>query len=207
MLMSESVNELAAALAKAQGQMEAAIKDASNPHFKSRYATLAAVWIAIRKALSENQLAVVQCERESSKDEVILDTILLHSSGQWISGTGSYPVSRQDAQGRGSALTYARRYSLMAMVGIAPDDDDGNAAVNAKPQDVAYAKKVEAKSVIIDAILETDQLLAVEDFKSAIQGATTPDELAKLLPEIGKLPEAARKVLRQPYADKLASLA
>ena len=132
---SESVAGLAAALAKAQGQMKGAVKDSANPFFKSKYADLASVVEAIRAAFSANGLSYIQTVEPSEKDEVRVETTLLHASGEWIScGVLSLPVSKVDAQGYGSALTYARRYSLSAAVGVAPEDDDGNAASAAKPK-------------------------------------------------------------------------
>lgn len=130
---SEQVNEIAAALAKAQAVLEGAKKDTANPFFKSKYADLASVWGACRSALPPNGLSVVQTTSPSEKDEVVVTTRLMHSSGQWIEGVLAMPVSKHDAQGFGSALTYARRYGLAAIVGVAPEDDDGNLAAAAKP--------------------------------------------------------------------------
>ena len=126
---SESIKELAAALAKAQGEMRGAVKDSANPFFKSTYADLSSVVDAIRSAFASNGLSYIQSVEPSDKDEVRVETTLLHASGEWIAcGMLALPVSKHDAQGFGSALTYARRYSLSAAVGIAPEDDDGNAA-------------------------------------------------------------------------------
>lgn len=122
------IAELASALCKAQAQMEGAKKDANNPHFKTNYADLASVWSAIREPLTKNGLSVVQLLR-SIQGGVEVETILMHSSGQQISDVFAVPATKNDAQGYGSAATYARRYALMAMVGVAPEDDDGNAAV------------------------------------------------------------------------------
>ena len=141
MLTSPQINELAAALSKAQGAMKGAVKDSSNPHFKSKYADLSSVWDACRKVLAANGLSVIQTPEESERQEVRISTTLLHSSGQWITSTYAIPVTKADAQGYGSAITYARRYSLAAMVGVAPEDDDGNAASKAAP----------ASAVITDA--------------------------------------------------------
>ena len=128
MQTSEQINELAAALAKAQGQIQAASRDRENPHFRSRYADLASVWDACRVALSLNGLAVVQGPALADRG-VSVTTRLLHSSGQWAESTLILPMDKATAQGAGSAITYARRYALAAMVGVAPDDDDdGNAA-------------------------------------------------------------------------------
>jgi hypothetical protein len=132
---SESIKELASALSKAQGKIKGAVKDSANPFFKSKYADLASVVEAIREAFSANGLSYIQQVSESEKDEVRVETVLMHSSGEWINcGILALPVSKADAQGYGSALTYARRYSLSAAVGVAPEDDDGNAATKAKPE-------------------------------------------------------------------------
>lgn len=131
---SEQINELAAALAMAQGQMEGAKKDSDNPFFKSKYADLASVVDAIRGPLAEHGLAYVQLPIPTERDEVQVETVLLHASGQWIASIVTVPVTKQDAQGYGSALTYARRYGLQAMAGVAAEDDDGNAAAKAKPR-------------------------------------------------------------------------
>jgi hypothetical protein len=133
---SESIAGLAAALAKAQGAMKGALKDSANPFFKSKYADLASVVDAIRAAFSANGLSYIQTVEPSDKDEVRVETTLLHSSGEWIScGVLALPVSKVDAQGYGSALTYCRRYSLSAAAGVSTElDDDGNAASLAKPK-------------------------------------------------------------------------
>lgn len=126
---SESINELAAALAKAQAQIQPAKKENVNPAFKSKYADLASVWDACREPLTANGLSVVQMPTDNAEPgRVALVTTLLHSSGQWISSMVSTRIVKDDPQGVGSALTYLRRYALSAMVGVAPDDDDGNAA-------------------------------------------------------------------------------
>jgi hypothetical protein len=123
------IKELYAALSKAQGQMEAASKDSKNPAFNSRYADLAAVWDAVREPLSKNGLAVIQHPVDAGDKRIGLVTILTHESGQSVRFEYSMPIGdRVTAQAVGSAITYARRYSLMAVCGIAPDDDDGNAA-------------------------------------------------------------------------------
>lgn len=126
---SASIGKLAFALAKAQGEMQAAKKDSANPFFKSKYADLNEVWSTIRKPLAANQLAVIQATRIDGND-VRLETTLAHSSGEWI--CSAYPVAPQkrDPQGYGSALTYARRYALSALVGVVSEiDDDGESAM------------------------------------------------------------------------------
>lgn len=133
---SESIKELAAALAKAQSEIKGALKDQANPFFKNKYADLGSVVEAIRAPLAKYGLAYTQLTEPSEKDEVRVETVILHSSGEWISSLLALPVSKVDAQGFGSALTYARRYGLSAAFGVAPEDDDGNAAAKAAP-DVA----------------------------------------------------------------------
>ncbi|WP_299079013.1 ERF family protein [uncultured Paraglaciecola sp.] len=129
---SESISELASALSKAQGQIKGAVKDSANPFFKSKYADLSSVWEACRDALSSNELSIVQSP-ETAQNGITIETMLCHSSGQWITSSYVMPVSKVDAQAVGSAITYARRYALAAMVGVAPEDDDGNSAAKAPP--------------------------------------------------------------------------
>lgn len=126
-MMSPAIGQLAAALAKAQGAMSHASKDKINPHFRSSYADLANVLDACRDALAANGLSVTQIPSLSG-NAVTVTTLLLHASGEWVSSSLSMPLSKGDAQGVGSAITYARRYALAAIVGVAQDDDDGNGA-------------------------------------------------------------------------------
>lgn len=132
---SDSIKELATAMAKAQGEIKGALKDSANPFFKSRYADLSSVVEAIRGPLTTNGLSYVQIAH-SSDNAAAIETVILHSSGEWLAcGPVSVPVSKADAQGFGSAMTYARRYSLSAAFGVAPEDDDGNAAAKAAPKE------------------------------------------------------------------------
>lgn len=125
---SEQTAKLDAALAKAQGKIEAASKDKVNPAFRSKYADLTAVWGAIRPALSECGIAVTQWPIHSDDGRLHIVTRLA-CDGEWIKGHFSIPVTKQDAHGYGSAVTYAKRFSLAAAVGVvADDDDDGNKA-------------------------------------------------------------------------------
>lgn len=134
MKRSESTAKLAEALAKAQGAMKPAVMGSTNPHFKSKYASLAEVMDAIREPFSANGLAVVQTVDEQDDTGLTVTTALLHSSGEWIESSVHVPVGSGNAQQVGSALTYARRYSLSALCGVVADeDDDGNAATSAPP--------------------------------------------------------------------------
>jgi hypothetical protein len=134
------MNELAKALVKAQAAMNHAAKDSKNPHFKSSYSSLASVIDAVRPALSGNGLAFVQ-KLHTAESGVSVETVLIHESGQELScGILFVPASKQDAQGYGSALTYAKRYGLQAALGIASEDDDGNAASKPRPAPVQPVK-------------------------------------------------------------------
>lgn len=128
---SGEIKELVAALAKAQGVMKPAVFNRMNPHFKSRYADFSSCMDACRVPLSENGLAIIQsCETTDGKLNLI--TMLAHSSGQWMKSEFPIITSKMDSQGIGSAMTYAKRYSLCGMIGIVADedgDDDGEASV------------------------------------------------------------------------------
>jgi len=125
--MSENLNELFTALSKAQGKIQPACKDKANPFFKSKYADLSSVWDACRDSLSENGLSIVQIP-QTQPEGISLISILGHSSGQWIKSEIVIPLTKNDPQTVGSAITYYRRYSLSALVGVAPEDDDGEKA-------------------------------------------------------------------------------
>ncbi|AFZ66231.1 ERF family protein [Deinococcus peraridilitoris] len=133
MQRSDSITKLAPALVKAQGQLQVAIKDSTNPAFRSKYADLGAVWDACRNALQDNRLSVLQLPYRSEAGCAALETVLLHESGEYISSISETRLVKDDPQGYGSAITYLRRYALSAMLGIVADDDDGNAASGYTP--------------------------------------------------------------------------
>jgi hypothetical protein len=128
-MKSDSIKELATALSKAQSALHGAKKDSLNPHFKSKFASLESVWDAIREPLTTNGLAVCQTLDSDETIGTCLVTTLMHSSGEWIEGRRALHAAKNDPQGIGSATSYARRYDLMAIVGIAAEDDDGEAAM------------------------------------------------------------------------------
>ena len=153
---SESIIELAKALSNLQGKMVAVKKDAINPFYKSKYATLDTIWEAIRKPLSENGLSIVQTMNLVG-DKSILETTLYHISGEWISGTQLVNPVKDDPQSLGSAISYARRYSLSAILGIVTDeDDDANIATKpeAKPKTKEEPKSAEKP---VSSTTETSQ--------------------------------------------------
>lgn len=128
MQKSDTIGKLAEALSAAQKDIQGAVKGSTNPFFKSKYADLTAVWSACRGALTKNGLSVAQTTSASDDRGIPVETILMHVSGEWISGTLTVQPVKEDPQAMGSAITYARRYALAAIVGVAPEDDDGNAA-------------------------------------------------------------------------------
>jgi hypothetical protein len=145
------MKNIASALVKAQKDFGPALKSSSNPHFKSRYADLAACVEAVVDSLNKNGIFLMQQNHECS-DGVIVETVFIHESGETYSaGKLHVPAAKHDPQGYGSALTYARRYSLMSACGIAPEDDDGNAA-KLKPQKPAEAMPEGKQSKILDLV-------------------------------------------------------
>ena len=171
------MKELATAMAKAQGQIKTALKDSKNPHFKSSYADLTSVWDACREALTKNGFSVIQRTDFDAGGEVWLETMLLHSSGEHVSSRYPLRPLKQDPQGYGSAITYARRYCLAAIVGVVADeDDDGNAASqrngNHQQQQedtgLAAAKAFVRRSVKEIGALTSEKALA--DWKAKMDG-------------------------------------
>ncbi|WP_161880618.1 ERF family protein [Deinococcus alpinitundrae] len=121
---SESLARIGAALSKAQASLKVAVKGSTNPHLKTRYADLSSVWASCRAALAENDLSVVQLPVSDDPGYVALETMLLHSSGEFISARCRVRLPKDDPQGAGSGLTYLRRYALSAALGIVADEDD-----------------------------------------------------------------------------------
>lgn len=144
---SESIDQLVTALSKAQGSVLKAKEDKKNPFYKSSYADLESVWNSCRDALSENGIAVIQTIDEG-QNKMLLVTTLGHTSGQWIKSFAPIPNVKQDAQSIGSAITYMRRYSLAAIVGVSTSDDDGNAATK------SYKEEKQKKSDKIKSLTE-----------------------------------------------------
>ena len=132
-----SITKLASALVKAQAKMDGALKDSANPFFKSKYADLSSVVSAIKPVAAEFGLGYIQVSHNVDNHAAI-ETVIVHESGESFScGIVAVPVAKVNAQDFGSAMTYARRYSLSAAFGVCPEDDDGNAAAKAPPKGVA----------------------------------------------------------------------
>jgi hypothetical protein len=138
-ITSETIDQLATALAAAQSAMENASLNKTNPHFRSRYADLAAIRDATIQTLTKNGLSLAQFTTIDGEGNLLLHTRLCHKSGQWMEGVYPVPVVLDKPQAMGSALTYARRYGWASMCGIAvEEDDDANAAQDAAPKKSAY---------------------------------------------------------------------
>lgn len=129
---STTLGKLAKALAAAQAELNDAKKDSFNPHFKNKFASLSSVRAELQRVLPKHGLATLQTTTPHGDAGVCVVTWLLHESGEWIRGELFLPVGKKDPQGFGSALSYARRYALAAIVGISSDEDD-DAEVAARP--------------------------------------------------------------------------
>lgn len=176
------------AMAAAQAQMGKAIKDASNPAFRSRYADLASVMDACLPALNANGVAVYQPTIDDETGRFV-ETILAHESGETIKCRVPLIVQKNDMQGYGSAVTYARRYGLMCMAGIAPEDDDGIAAAKAAPQEAPRQAKG-----------PTPEQVACE----SLTKAATMDALAAIWGDLPKDVQRASSVIQAKDARKSA---
>ena len=158
--MSDSIDQLATALSQFQGQMRAVTKTGQNPHLKNRYASLEDCWDAIREPLSLNGLSLAQFYSSGSEEKLV--TLLTHSSGQWIKGVQTLTQAASnrginDDQARGSALSYARRYALTAMLGLTQTDDDAASSAPPNPKERLAPSLTRFKaSAISDALLAFD---------------------------------------------------
>lgn len=177
---SDSIKQLAAALAKVQAALQPAIKDKNNPAFKgAKYADLNAVWDVCRQPLTENGLSVAQMPVGNESGRIGLTTMLMHESGEWLANTVYVRLAKDDPQGAGSGLTYLRRYSLAAMVGIVADeDDDGNAA--STPQRQAQKPQAEKAKIITALDSLVSELLEYEAVTHKPWDTYSTDELVAL---------------------------
>jgi len=157
---------IAAAFVKAQRQFGPALKTSVNPHFKSKYADLANCIEAVIEALNANNIGLMQRTYEC-KDGVLVETVFIHESGEVMEcGMLHLPASKLDAMGFGSCLTYARRYSLLAATGLAPEDDDG----------IAASRRTEIKSTvnesqILDLLAAMDEVTTIKELQEAYKQA------------------------------------
>ena len=210
---SDDISELAVALAKAQAENGIVIKDAANPFFKSKYATLASVWEAVRPALTKHGLSIVQMP---SHDEhgYYVETMLIHGSGQWIKNRTYMKVVKDDPQGVGSLISYARRYALQAITMICPEDDDGEVAMG-RTQNVQQQKPVFTKTDDIKVVKKEEPKAESgtskfngpshqELFQSLMKEGHTQDDFMAAMRHSGAIPQAAKDyfAMKEGTADK-----
>jgi hypothetical protein len=207
MKQSESIATLAAAFVKAQAAMEGAKKEATNPFFKSKYADLGEVWRVVKEAFAPHGLSVIQLpETCPTTGTVTLTTTLLHESGEWLSGTMPVRVAKDDPQGVGSGITYARRYALAALCGVVADaDDDGEAGMGrgnggGKPGPMPDPEPVHAPS-------KTAGQLAIEQEQRRILADLQGKEVSVTMADIVATTAALRTEVSGGRAAKLGDLA
>lgn len=190
---SESIKEIAAALAKAQAKIENVSKNAENPHFRKNYADLSAVLATVRPVFAEQGLSFIQSP-SFENGIASVDTMLMHSSGEWLCGTVSAPVQRQDAQAVGAGVTYCRRYALAAFAGVAQEDDDAESAVGrGKNQGQQQDRRPPAKhgpaakgQVQPNYYPDSEFATNFPEWQSRIQaGKATPDSVVAWLNDAG----------------------
>jgi hypothetical protein len=194
----KSMKTIAAAFVKAQKEFAPALKTATNPHFRSKYVSLDGCIEAVIDALNNNGIGLIQTTHDCDNG-VKIETVLIHESGETLTGGILHvPAPKQDPQGYGSALTYARRYSLMATCGIAPEDDDGNLAVERvgsvvkKPQTNPYLYYIPGK----DAVVCPDLLTWEQNFdQMSEQLLTTSLSTDEKISKLKALMEANRPTL------------
>jgi hypothetical protein len=163
MKQSVEIDKLAFAMCKAQAMMGGAVKESNNPFFKSSYADLTSVVKAVKEPFAENGLSYVQFPHSTERG-VGVTTRLMHTSGQWLESEFVLPITKQDPQAAGSAITYARRYALQSVAGIPTADDDAEAAMVQARKTIEQWKTELSPS--IDAIkqgIESDDLSAAAE--------------------------------------------
>ncbi len=204
---SQSTEKLDAALAKAQASIGAAAKDSRNPHFNSAYADLASIWAACREALTSNGISVTQWLVECEGPRLAIVTRMA-CGGEWMMSRWSMPVSKNDPQGYGSAATYARRYSLAAAVGVAPDDDDDANVASEKPKAKAKEKPRQLEVVREEPPREmTTEELEAWTVEVQLAASISVDKLNELGPDFAKLPDCPAKESLRRLIVKLRSAA
>lgn len=174
---SESINEIAAAMCEVQAQMEVANKSKENPFFNSKYADLSEVLRCIKGVLPSNNLSFMQMPSFEC-GVVSVETIVMHTSGEWIKSTSGAPISKPNPQGVGDAITYLRRYSLAAIFGLAQQDDDGNSNSEQSPVSKSANKPIEDNKPWYE---ESDYKADLEGMTAAVRGGTPPDQIIKTI--------------------------
>jgi len=194
---SESIAALAASLVTAQAKIKSALKDSVNPHYRNHYADLASVVTACKDALLSEGIAIIQSPVPADPGHVALQTVLLHKSGEWVGGTVTMKLQKDDPQGYGSGLTYARRYGLAAIANVCSgEDDDGNAASGRNgttPRAAATSAPKPAAKPEVHPDLSEVEIGADEQFEI---------RLTEAYESRGFTPERAKQVIRSTFIAK-----
>lgn len=177
---SESIKELASALSLAQGQMEAAKKDKENPFFRSHYSDLASVWEACREPLSKHGLSVSQLT-DVEEGKLVIESVLMHKSGEWISGRLAMPIAKNDPQSMGSLISYGRRYALGAIVGVVSEEDnDAEGTMDRGKKEEKKPPKQEAKKDEIPEFSTENGPLTFDELREKILATTALPHLKNI---------------------------
>lgn len=196
------MKNIATALVKAQKQFQPALKTSTNPHFRSKYAALDACIEAVIEALNNNGIYLLQKNYDCA-DGVMVETVFVHESGETLEcGIVHFPAVKKDPQGYASALTYARRYSLMASCGIAPEDDDGNAASKSTPRisptqgawDGLTPDRQAVVQSVLDAIMEK---IVADDVHGAYEEYTGIEDADEKIALWSKLDSKVRSAIKK----------
>jgi hypothetical protein len=173
MEQSANITELAKALNKLQGELKTVCRDKVNPNFNSKYADLSAIWDACRKPLADNGLSLVQTTDRAGED-IVLETLLLHETGEWIKGKLPINAVKDEPQAIGSAISYARRYAMSAMLGIVSDEDDDaeSRAVHQTRKNNTYYTEKQQTAEKKDAVshngkITAEQINLLDSYKKA----------------------------------------
>lgn len=203
---SDTITKLMGAMLKVQGAVEGVEKKGKNPHFGKTYATLISVVSAIRPECQANGLVVMQAPGEYANGSISVETIIVHAeSGEWIRSSVSLPVVGSDPQKAGSALTYAERYSLMALFNLPPVDDDGNAAARQEPprqqtQIVGVGGGVPNAGEVVNAMKERINMATTV---KALEATKTHDGFKH---DYKHLTQAGKDAVQEAYEAKKAEL-
>lgn len=207
-LQSESINELAAALVECQYMLTGAHKDSTNPFFKSKYANLEACIEALREPLHANGLAVSQTTRITEHGAVLVTT-LMHKSGQWIAGELPLSATKvNDPQAQGSAISYARRYTLMAVTGLVQTDDDGETAHGrpksgtASTPSTSQKKPASTNTAAHGSTTASNAGASSQASSSAVTSSKSPSKLIE-----GEEPEAPPVIATPAQMSELSAIA
>jgi hypothetical protein len=195
------MKNIASALVRAQRGFAPALKTSTNPHFRSKYVDLAGCIEAVVDALNAAGIALIQRTSEDSTG-VTVETVFVHESGEMMEcGKLHVPASKQDAQGYGSALTYARRYSLMAAAGIAPEDDDGNAASRTPAPKVSATKTdlvpPNRMNVIADVAAAVNERMSADDVIGAVAEYSGITDVEEKMTLWGMLDSKTRSAIKK----------